>query len=209
MGDWSVRIQVSSSPAKHSVLALLVAGYTAALSSATATTFIVGDDQGWTMTGVDYVAWVQGKTFAIGDKLGEWSALFMHGSSHPLHCSCCTRIIGTSWQIIAVFNYPSEEHTVTEVGKTDYFACAGGSALSNDRSGSTNITLTAPGTRYFICNIPGHCTAGMRLAVTVAGGGSPPEATPTGDAAGASVRPAMGSFVVKAIAWAMIKLALS
>jgi len=78
--------------AKHSylvsALALLVAGYTAALSSATTTTFIVGDDQGWTMTGVDYVAWVQGKTFAIGDKLGESSALFMHGSSHRLHCSC-------------------------------------------------------------------------------------------------------------------------
>jgi len=58
-----------------SVLVLLVAGYcTAALASATATTFIVGDDQGWTMTGVDYVAWVQGKTFATGDKLGESSA---------------------------------------------------------------------------------------------------------------------------------------
>jgi hypothetical protein len=56
------------------VLVLLVAGYTAALASATTTTFIVGDDQGW-MTGVDYVAWVKGKTFAIGDKLGEWSAL--------------------------------------------------------------------------------------------------------------------------------------
>ena len=121
------------------------------------------------------------------------------------------RIIGTSWQIIAVFNYPRKEHTVTEVGKTDYFACAGGSALSNDRSGSINITLTAPGTRYFICNIPGHCTAGMRLAVTVAaGGGSPPGATtPTGDAAGASVRPVTGSFIVKAIAGAMIKLVLS
>jgi len=65
--------------AKHSylvrVLALLVAGYTAALASATTTTFIVGDDQGWTMTGVDYTDWVKGKTFAIGDKLGESSAL--------------------------------------------------------------------------------------------------------------------------------------
>jgi hypothetical protein len=109
-----------------------------------------------------------------------------------------------------VFNYPSEEHTVTEVSRTDYFACAGGNALSNDRSGSTNITLTGPGTRYFLCNIPGHCTIGMRLAVTVAGGGSPPGATPAGGAAGATARPAMGSFIVKTIAWlAVIKLALS
>jgi RNA 3'-terminal phosphate cyclase len=48
--------------------ALLVAGYAAALASAT--TFTVGDDQGWAM-GVDYIDWVRGKTFSVGDKLGE------------------------------------------------------------------------------------------------------------------------------------------
>ncbi|TKW33588.1 hypothetical protein SEVIR_2G248100v4 [Setaria viridis] len=159
------------------VAVLFAAGYTAAALAAATTTFVVGDDQGWTI-GVDYIAWVKGKTFNAGDKL--------------------------------VFNYPSEEHTVTEVGKNDYFACAGGSALSNDRSGSTNVTLTGAGTRYFICNIPGHCTIGMRLAVTVAGGGSPEVVTtPTGGVAtGGRVRPTMGS-VVAAAAGALIKLALS
>ncbi|CAL5087901.1 unnamed protein product [Urochloa decumbens] len=156
------------------VAVLLAAGYMAAAALASATTFVVGDDQGWTMGG-DYVAWAKGKTFQVGDKL--------------------------------VFNYPSAEHTVTEVGKNDYFACSGGSALSSDRSGSTNVTLTGPGTRYFICNIPGHCTIGMRLAVTVAGDGSPPVVSPTGAAAGAQVRPRMGA-VVAAAAGAMIKLAL-
>ncbi|CAN6196266.1 unnamed protein product [Urochloa humidicola] len=160
------------------VALLLAAGYAAA-ALASAKTFVVGDDQGWTM-GVDYVAWVKGKTFQAGDKL--------------------------------VFSYPSEEHTVTEVGKTDYFACAGGTALSSDRSGSTNVTLTAAGTRYFICNIPGHCTIGMRVAVTVAGDDgspSPPVFTPTtaAGAAGARVRPTMGAVVAVA-AGAMIKLAL-
>lgn len=57
-----------------SALVLLVASYTAAVASATPTTFIVGDEyQGWKMGG-DYIAWVKGKTFAIGDKLGESSA---------------------------------------------------------------------------------------------------------------------------------------
>jgi hypothetical protein len=111
---------------------------------------------------------------------------------------------------IAVFNYGSEEHTVTEVRKRDYFACAGGSALSSDRSGSTNVTLTGPGTRYFICDIPGHCTIGMKIAVTVAGGGPPPTAVPgvtsTGAAAwGAPPVPAVGSAITAAV----IKLAIS
>ncbi|XP_039795552.1 early nodulin-16-like isoform X2 [Panicum virgatum] len=103
--------------------------------------------------------------------------------------------------------YPSAEHTVTEVGKNDYFACAGGSALSNDRSGSTNVTLTGPGTRYFICNIPGHCTIGMRLAVAVAGDGSPPVVTSAATGTGSRIRPRMGP-VAAAAAGAMIKLAL-
>ncbi|RLN33667.1 hypothetical protein C2845_PM03G00430 [Panicum miliaceum] len=48
---------------------LFAAGYTAA-TLASATTFTVGDDQGWTI-GVDYIAWVRGKTFKVGDKLGQ------------------------------------------------------------------------------------------------------------------------------------------
>ena len=55
-------------------LARVAAILFAAGTLASATTFIVGDDQGWTI-GVDYIAWVRGKTFKVGDKLGEWSAL--------------------------------------------------------------------------------------------------------------------------------------
>ncbi|CAN6182605.1 unnamed protein product [Urochloa humidicola] len=54
----------------HVAVLVLAAGYVvaAAAALASATTFVVGDDQGWTM-GVDYVAWVKGKTFQVGDKL--------------------------------------------------------------------------------------------------------------------------------------------
>jgi len=88
------------------------------------------------------------------------------------------------------------------VSKSGYYTCSGSNALSDDSSGWTVVTLTAPGTRYFICNIPGHCANGMKLAVAVA-------ATPSGTtpSAGALQVPAMAS-VVAAAAGAAIKLAL-
>ena len=49
------------------LVALLVAGC-AALASAT--TFTVGESQGWT-TGANYDSWANGKGFAVGDTLGE------------------------------------------------------------------------------------------------------------------------------------------
>ncbi|GJN33729.1 hypothetical protein PR202_gb22352 [Eleusine coracana subsp. coracana] len=201
-------------PTTSFLSALFVAGYAVALASAT--TFMVGDDQGWTM-GVDYIVWVKGKTFAVGDKLGEYVAALLiirarlstdiDRASVPLQLRA--HAFGNS--IIAVFNYPSEEHTVTEVRKDDYFACAGGNALSksNDRSGSTNVTLTAPGTRYFICSIPGHCTIGMKIAVTVAGGGPPSMAPPGATSAGAAAWGAPSPAIVSMVAAAVAKLALS
>jgi hypothetical protein len=103
----------------------------------------------------------------------------------------------------AVFSYISKAHSVTEVSKSGYDTCSGTNPLSDDESGSTVITLQTPGTHYFICNVPGHCANGMKLAVAVA-------ATPSGttpSAAGALQVPAMAS-VVAAAAGAAIKLAL-
>ena len=97
----------------------------------------------------------------------------------------------------------SKAHSVTEVSKSGYDTCSGANALSNDESGNTVITLQTPGTYYFICNIPGHCANGMKLAVAVA-------ATPSGTtpSAGALQVPAMASVVAAAAAGAAIKLAL-
>ncbi|KAL6656173.1 hypothetical protein ACP70R_006999 [Stipagrostis hirtigluma subsp. patula] len=163
------------------LVALLVAGCAALVS---ATTFIVGGDQGW-MTGVDYTAWLSNKTFAAGDKL----------AAHALE----RRVSALG---IAVFKYFTKEHTVTEVRKKDYFACYGGDALSSDDSGETNVTLTGPGTRYFICNVTVHCVIGMKLAATVPGAAPPP-----GGATSTGARiPAAGA--VAAAAGALAKLVL-
>ncbi|TVU28596.1 hypothetical protein EJB05_20118 [Eragrostis curvula] len=39
--------------------------------------------------------------------------------------------------------------------------------------------LKTPGSHYFVCSIPGHCSAGMKLAVTVGGSSTPSPTTPT------------------------------
>ncbi|RLN34296.1 umecyanin-like [Panicum miliaceum] len=59
-------------------------------------------------------------------------------------------------------------HDVTEVTKAGYDACSGANPVKSYTGGSASIKLTAPGRRYFICSVPGHCAAGMKLEVTVA-----------------------------------------
>ncbi|CAA7027248.1 unnamed protein product [Microthlaspi erraticum] len=66
-----------------------------------------------------------------------------------------------------VFSYGAG-HTVDEVSENDYKSCTLGNSITSDSSGTTTIALKTTGPRYFICGIPGHCAAGMKLAVTVA-----------------------------------------
>ncbi|CAL5063939.1 unnamed protein product [Urochloa decumbens] len=150
------------------LVALLVIAGCAALASAT--TYTVGDSQGWT-TGVDYTSWASGKSFAVGDKL--------------------------------VFRYVTKAHTVTEVSsKSAYDACSANGEVSDDDSGSTTVSLTTPGTHYYICNIPGHCASGMKFAITVS-------ATPSGSAASAAApRVPAAAAAASVVAAAAIKLAL-
>lgn len=78
----------------------------------------------------------------------------------------------------AVFGYNSGEHTVDEVSLSDYSSCSSSNPLSTDNRGSTRITLKTAGTHYFICGIPGHCTGGMKLAITVTGSPSDSNGAP-------------------------------
>ncbi|GJN10561.1 hypothetical protein PR202_ga28666 [Eleusine coracana subsp. coracana] len=65
------------------------------------------------------------------------------------------------------FKY-SSSHDVAKVTKADYDACSGANPIKSYTGGSTTVKLTTPGKHYFICSIPGHCAAGMKLEVTVA-----------------------------------------
>jgi hypothetical protein len=72
---------------------------------------------------------------------------------------CCVRA--------AAFKY-SPSHDVAEVSKADYDACSGANPIKSYTGGATTVKLTTPGKRYFICSVTGHCSAGMKLEVTVA-----------------------------------------
>ncbi|ESQ34548.1 hypothetical protein EUTSA_v10009689mg [Eutrema salsugineum] len=104
-----------------------------------------------------------------------------------------------------VFSYGAG-HTVDEVSENDYKGCSLGNSITSDSSGTTTIALNTTGPRYFICGIPGHCAAGMKLAVTVAsassngvGGGT---TTPTPFTGGAGYIPTT-TQAIPCAAWAL------
>jgi hypothetical protein len=69
---------------------------------------------------------------------------------------------------------------VAEVSAAEYMACTATKPLGSDSSGATTVPLKTPGSHYFICRIPGHCSAGMKLSVTVGGSSTPAPVTLTG-----------------------------
>ncbi|CAO2205689.1 unnamed protein product [Urochloa humidicola] len=67
-----------------------------------------------------------------------------------------------------VFKYPRAAHNVLEVSMADHDSCSGSSPINTFTTGNDAVPLPAGGvTRYFICGVPGHCDAGMKLAVRV------------------------------------------
>jgi len=81
---------------------------------------------------------------------------------------------------MTVFNYGVGWHTVDEVRESDYKSCITINSISTDGSGATTIPLKEVGTHYFICAVPGHCIAGMKLSVDVkaSSASAAPSATP-------------------------------
>jgi hypothetical protein len=69
---------------------------------------------------------------------------------------------------VLVFKYDSSAHNVVAVNAAGYKGCtAAPRGAKVYKSGNDRVTL-ARGTNYFICNFPGHCQAGMKIAVTAA-----------------------------------------
>ncbi|TVU43438.1 hypothetical protein EJB05_09911 [Eragrostis curvula] len=103
------------------------------------------------------------------------------------------------------FTYSPELHDLVEVSKAGYDACSNANNISAFRTGNDVVTLTAPGTRYFLCGLTGHCDSGMKIRIdVVAAGGSSspvsPAAAPTSSAAAsASVSAGMTTAVGLAV----------
>ncbi|XP_062181808.1 mavicyanin-like [Phragmites australis] len=73
-----------------------------------------------------------------------------------------------------VFKYSPQAHDVLEVNEAGYDSCSTSNPIATHNSGNDAIALTSPGTRYFICGFPTHCTNGMKLKIDVLPGATSP-----------------------------------
>uniref|UniRef100_A0A0E0F578 Phytocyanin domain-containing protein n=1 Tax=Oryza meridionalis TaxID=40149 RepID=A0A0E0F578_9ORYZ len=65
-----------------------------------------------------------------------------------------------------VFNYKPGAHNVLAVDAATYRSCkVGSSADSVAAATGTASFLLKKGVNYYICGVPGHCAAGMKLRV--------------------------------------------
>lgn len=64
----------------------------------------------------------------------------------------------------AVFNYATGVHNVVAVNKAGYKTCKTPKGAKVYQTGKDQIKL-AKGLNFFICNFPGHCESGMKIAV--------------------------------------------
>ncbi|KAK9748869.1 hypothetical protein RND81_02G086500 [Saponaria officinalis] len=65
---------------------------------------------------------------------------------------------------VLVFKYNKSQHNVASVGQSGYNRCTISKRTKVYRSGSDKFKLKK-GINYFICAVPGHCKAGMKIAI--------------------------------------------
>ncbi|KAF8669889.1 hypothetical protein HU200_051069 [Digitaria exilis] len=130
-----------------------------------------------------FLSTAHGTSYTVGAPAGSWGL----GTNYTLWSAGVTFRAGDQ----LVFKYTRGAHDVLEVTKADHDACSTSSPLVSFSSGNDVVTLVSGGvTRYFICGVPGHCAAGMKLAVTVVGAASPsPSPAPVAMAPRAAARP--------------------
>ncbi|GMJ06169.1 uclacyanin 1 [Hibiscus trionum] len=84
-----------------------------------------------------------------------------------------------------VFKYTAGVHDVLKVNGTEFQQCQ--AASSNTlalTTGNDVITLSAPGRKWYICSVPGHCAArNMKLSITVLDGVGSPASAPASQSA--------------------------
>ncbi|XP_057831409.1 blue copper protein-like [Cryptomeria japonica] len=108
--------------------------------------------------------------YTVGDAQ-QWG----FGVNYTTWASSKTFLVGDT----LVFTYANGAHDVLEVQKSAYDSCATSNPTKQYTDGNTRISLTSSGTRYFICGITGHCSGGMKVAVTVSAGTSTTPSAPS------------------------------
>lgn len=82
-------------------------------------------------------------------------------------------------------------HSVDQVSKSSYDSCATSNAIKSYTGGNNSVPLTDAGSMYFLCPTPGHCSQGMKLAITVvaSSGGSTTPSPPSSSGSPGSPSP--------------------
>ncbi|KAA0042833.1 blue copper protein-like [Cucumis melo var. makuwa] len=96
--------------------------------------------------------------YTVGDKSG-WNL----GVDYFSWTSDKTFFVGDS----LVFKYEKGKHNVLNVDVSSFSQCAAPKDQPPMVSGNDVITLTTPGTKWFICTIPHHCNSGQKLVISV------------------------------------------
>ncbi|KAF3327576.1 Early nodulin-like protein 1 [Carex littledalei] len=78
------------------------------------------------------------------------------------------------------FSYSSSQHDVLEVTQANFDSCTTSNPIATHTDGNTVVTLSAVGTRYFICGITGHCSGGMKVQINAVSGSAPSPAPTSG-----------------------------
>ncbi|KAM0921720.1 hypothetical protein ACQ4PT_006663 [Festuca glaucescens] len=86
--------------------------------------------------------------------------------------------LGASYTVGTPRGYSRAAHNVVEVSKADYDACSASSPIASFQTGNDIVPLAAAGSRYFICGVPGHCDAGMKVWVLHGSTGAPSPVSP-------------------------------
>ncbi|TYG38738.1 hypothetical protein ES288_D13G248300v1 [Gossypium darwinii] len=131
-------------------------------------------------------------TFTVGDSTG-WRVPTNNDDFYEDWADHKDFVVGD----VLVFNFTTGQHNVAEVTEDGYDDCNAANAISTLTTGPARITLNRTGDHYFICSIPGHCSAGQKLKVEVRNGNrtstSPTPGTPSAAAPGTSSSPGTNS----------------
>jgi hypothetical protein len=117
-------------------------------------------------------------TYNVGEPAGDWG----FGVDYGTWASSKKFLTGDS----IVFKYSPQLHDVLEVSKADYDSCSAASPITTMKTGNDVVALSAVGTRYFICGIPGHCGNGMKVTIDIVSASSPSSPTSPSSPAPAS-----------------------
>ncbi|GMJ15656.1 blue-copper-binding protein, BLUE COPPER BINDING PROTEIN, SENESCENCE ASSOCIATED GENE 14 [Hibiscus trionum] len=122
-------------------------------------------------------------TYTVGDSSG-WTVPSNGASFYQTWANGKNFMIGD----ILVFNYVSGIHDVLEISRSSYQQCNASNPILNLTTPPTRVTLRTAGEHYYICGVPGHCTAGQQLAINVSSSSTatPPSATPPSSTDGPS-----------------------